>query len=203
MNIPPRLGCAVFTAGAKWHVEAIPTPCSLPTAVGQERKKADPTSKDEGQPKCFHNGIILIVICLKFYLQRQEKNTYPPNSCPYFYFSPMTDRPGRPSWKRIYDSCPGTATNIYVKTTKYNAIGTQRQHHHHAIVLHLFIMDHQRQEGQRNVQIPEKRTMDNCENKIKTKACSLLIIYLRKVVYGYLDNEHMARWTMSIWLDGR
>ena len=33
-------------------------------------KKADPTSKDEGQPKCFHNGIILIVICLKFYLQR-------------------------------------------------------------------------------------------------------------------------------------
>ena len=70
MNIPPRLGCAVFTAGAKWHVEAIPTPCSLPTAVGQERKKADPTSKDEGQPKCFHNGIILIVICLKFYLQR-------------------------------------------------------------------------------------------------------------------------------------
>jgi len=65
--MPPHLECVVLTARAKRHAEAIllPVPCRRPRT-----EKADPTSKDEGQPKCFHNGIILIVICLKFYLQR-------------------------------------------------------------------------------------------------------------------------------------
>ena len=32
----------------------------------------NPPLKDEGEPKCFHNGIILIVNCKKLVLQRYD-----------------------------------------------------------------------------------------------------------------------------------